>query len=158
MRRTKEQAATFHCPRWAELPSLSLYMDQVMIVLEGALRPLCDEEEPVVTPTMLNNYVKLRIVKPPVRKKYDREHIASLIVVLLMKRALSMPEIGALLTGMGREGDMPAAYDGFCEAMERTLRQAYAPDGAPAPHERTLQQAALTAWVGKLLVRDALEG
>ena len=49
----------FSCLRWAQLPRIALYMDQVLLVLNQGLAPLSASGEPVVTGTMINNYVKM---------------------------------------------------------------------------------------------------
>ena len=48
----KGAAAAYHCPRWNELPSLELYMDQALIVIEEAVRPLLPPQETAATATM----------------------------------------------------------------------------------------------------------
>ena len=78
MRITPEQASAFHCPRWEELPKLLLYMDQVILVLEETLSLFVEEKENVVTSTMINNYVKHKVIPAPVKKKYEKEHLANL--------------------------------------------------------------------------------
>ena len=62
--------AQYRCPRWEELPDLGLYMDQVLIVVEGALRPLFPNDPVVLTSTMVNNYVKQQVLTPSEKKKY----------------------------------------------------------------------------------------
>lgn len=58
----RQQLQTYHCPRWQELPSLGLYMDQVLQVLGEATAPLRPAGEPACTATMINNYVKLKVL------------------------------------------------------------------------------------------------
>ena len=48
---TKYDFGRYHCPRWEELTDLPLYMDQVLMVAEGALRPLFPNDPVVVTST-----------------------------------------------------------------------------------------------------------
>ena len=52
----------FHCPRYEELPSLALYMDQVLILVNEITAPLRGATDPVCTATMVNNYVKLKLL------------------------------------------------------------------------------------------------
>ena len=47
----------FHLPRWSELPQIALYMDQILLVLGGMLEPFTADDTPMVTATMINNYV-----------------------------------------------------------------------------------------------------
>ncbi|MBQ9921517.1 MAG: DUF1836 domain-containing protein [Clostridia bacterium] len=56
----------FHLPRWDELPEIELYMDQVVYTLEKKLEIFAeDESQKIITSTMINNYVKQKVVKPP---------------------------------------------------------------------------------------------
>ena len=67
-----QEILEFHCPRYNELPGLDLYMDQVLSVIEEVMKPFHPEEK-AMTSSMVNNYVKQKIVTPPVNKKYSRK-------------------------------------------------------------------------------------
>ena len=69
-------------PRWDDLPDIELYMDQVVSILEKNLSVFSNGEK-LITPSMINNYVKQKIVKPPVKKRYDKMHLAYLFVVCI---------------------------------------------------------------------------
>ena len=63
----------FHIPRWNELPSIDLYIDQIITLIDNSLAPiLCHHDGFPLTKSMINNYVKARIVDAPVNKKYPR--------------------------------------------------------------------------------------
>lgn len=162
MRITPEQAGEFHCPRWEELPKLLLYMDQVILVLEETLSLFVEEKECVVTSTMINNYVKQKVIKPPVQKKYGREQLAQLMVVCLLKKVLSINEIAALMSMMTARYSPKEAYDSFCSALENALVKAFAAEKREVPpisgNEPALvaQSAALAALMGKLMVENCL--
>ena len=50
-------------PRWDELPDIDLYLDQVLTLLDKYLGPFLPENGGhALTASMINNYVKLRIV------------------------------------------------------------------------------------------------
>ena len=151
-------AAAFHCPKWKELPAVDLYMDQVVLLLNQEIGSLGDKGEPVITATMVNNYVKKKLVPAPVKKKYGRRQIATLIVVSILKRALSMPEISRVIALLQEAHGAEEGYDRFCDALEDTLRAAYSSDAFQMrPYgmdAQSLLDAALTAWIGKMLVRD----
>ena len=66
-------------PSWESLPQLDLYMDQVMVLMERYLALFSDGKDKLITPSMINNYVKLGLIPPPVKKKYSREHLARLM-------------------------------------------------------------------------------
>ena len=133
----------FHCPRWEELPDLGLYMDQVLIVTEGALRPLFPHDPVILTSTMVNNYVKQQVLAPSEKKKYRREHLAALIAITVLKRVLSVAEIGCVLDRMG---GAPEGYDLFCAQLECRLR------GEPGVADcDPILAAAVDAVAGKLV-------
>ena len=118
-----QEAAAFRLPRWEQIPSLGLYMDQVVTVVEKSLTPLLGfSGEAFITAAMFNNYVKLGMVRKPEKKKYSREHIAGLLVITVLKQSLAIRDIrqGMDTVLLGRQ---PAeAYDSFCDDLERALR------------------------------------
>ena len=63
---TKEDFLKYRCPRWDEFPAIELYMDQVLSILENSLSGFSHGER-TITSSMINNYVKQKIVKPPVK-------------------------------------------------------------------------------------------
>ena len=139
----------YHCPRWQELPSIPLYMDQVLSVVEGALSPLCGTS--VATAATVNSYVKAKLVSPPVKKKYSRGHMARLIVLYLFKRVLSMAEIKAVMEALF-DGEDEVCYGRFCAALECGLAGEAVADCPP------LCAAAIRACCGKLQVERLLHG
>ena len=83
----------FTCPSWNELPLLELYMDQVIIIIEESLSPMLPGIPKIITPTMINNYVKQKILPPTVKKKYNRKHLSELIMITLLKTVFNSEEI-----------------------------------------------------------------
>lgn len=138
--------SVYHCPRWGELPDLGLYMDQVLIVAEGALRPLFPDDPAILTSTMVNNYVKQQVLAPSEKKKYRRQHLAGLITISVLKRVLSVTEIKFVLERLAQTTEGPAGYDMFCAQLERRLR---GEDGDPACDP--ILASAVDAVAGKLL-------
>lgn len=158
----KALAEGFRCPRWAELPSLPLYMDQVMLVLADAVGPFAVAGEKMVTSSMVNNYVKHGLVQPPEKKKYGKTQLSALILVSVLKRVLSLSEIAGLVQMLTEACGTEGAYDLFCEELERMLAAGFgggkltlaaASEQEPA---RAALNAALLALVGKLLLQSRL--
>ena len=58
-------------PSWEQFPALELYMDQVTSLLTEYLSFLPKEEgaDSVVTAAAINNYVRKKIMPPPVKKR-----------------------------------------------------------------------------------------
>lgn len=105
-------------PAWEQLPDISLYMDQVVSYLERQLGGLfAAEDERAITPSMINNYVKAKIVPRAESKKYNHEHIALLLSVFTLKRALSVQDLGALLDGKLEAGSYREFYELFRKAL-----------------------------------------
>ena len=116
----------FHCPRSSELPHLDLYMDQVISFISETLN-CCylDADDKILTPAMINNYVKQGIVSPSKNKKYTTHHLMYLIVVCVFKKMLSIPEICALIRIQIQTYPIEVAYDYFCVELENALRNTF---------------------------------
>lgn len=122
-------------PAWAELPEIELYMDQVVSIVERALAPLPDGEGKTVTATMINNYVKQKVLPPPVRKRYGPGHLAALFIICILKRVLNMAEIKTLLDFLRQTRDWPEIYEAFRTELHSALGRVFADGPAPAPTE-----------------------
>ncbi len=105
----------FKANEWDTLPDIDLYMDQVIGYLNRQLKNQGkDEEGQILTPSMINNYVKSGQVTHPDRKKYVREHLAQLYMLCSMKQILTIPDASELirrLSGNGR--GIKEVYDAF---------------------------------------------
>ena len=85
-------------PHWEDLPEIDLYMDQVIALMEKYLSDLTTQEDSkLITPSMINNYVKLNIIPAPTKKKYSREHIAYLVIICSLKQVMPIPKIKELI-------------------------------------------------------------
>ncbi len=115
----------FHIPRWSELPNIDLYLDQVVTLLEDYLKnlvPLKDKKkDKVITKTMINNYVKNGVLKPPVNKKYNRNHIARLIVICILKQVYSINDINLLIKLALETSGIEVSYNKFCIVIEKSI-------------------------------------
>lgn len=111
-----------HMPRYDELPDLELYMDQVLLVVDEVLRPLMPKASgPILTATMINNYVRQKLVAPPVKKRYNRDHLAYFIVVALTKNVFSIAQISGLIQRQIEMAGVDRAYDLFCQELEQAV-------------------------------------
>ncbi len=113
-------AEALHLPAWETLPDFGLYMDQVIVLMERALEGVLPEGE--LTKSMVNNYVKVGLIPRPTGKKYEREHLARLLMICILKQALSMEEIAALLAMLCKQG----VKDGYSQFLTEVsgLREA----------------------------------
>jgi len=107
-----------HLPRWDELPSIELYKEQVLELLEQALKPL--ELKPI-TASMINNYTKLGWIPAPVKKKYSRKHVAHIFVIAILKDVFEISEIcHGIKLEKSRLG-FDKAYNRFTEELEHAV-------------------------------------
>lgn len=105
----------------SQLPDIHLYMDQVINLLSEKLAFYRrDEESKLLTSSMINNYVKSGLIPHPEKKKYNKEQLAALIMVCLLKQVLSIPDITAILAECG---DIPALYNHFEAAQTEAVNK-----------------------------------
>lgn len=143
-------------PRWETLPDIGLYMDQVITLMERTFAPFLPGAE--ITKSMVNNYVKVGLIKRPVGKRYDREHLALLIMIGVLKQALSMECIGQVLDCLCEHG-VCEGYLHFAEDV-RALSEngdGRAASGQQSPRARAAQ-AGITAAVYTIHARRLLSG
>jgi len=106
---------------WNLIPDLGLYMDQVITFITHMYAPLYgDATEGYLSSSMINNYVKSKLIPRPVGKKYNREQIAMLTMIVALKQVASMEDIRIMLTpadGMSIE----RMYTLFCERQKSAI-------------------------------------
>ena len=91
LRQWEEQLESAALPPWEALPDLPLYMDQVLLLLEQYL------PRERFTASIVNNYVRMKVMPAPVKKKYTRVHLAYLIMICVLKQSLSIACIQRML-------------------------------------------------------------
>lgn len=112
-----------HLPRWNDLPDLFLYKDQVVSLVETHVSPFAIEDN-LITPAMINNYVKQGLLpKPDHKKRYDRTHVAYLIAITLLKAVLPLKMINDAIVVQAKIEGLRRAYDHFCEGIENAIAQ-----------------------------------
>lgn len=115
--------ADFHLPRYDEIPEIDLYMDQLIKYVSDQVNLLATLGDRPLTSSMVNNYVKQKLVPQPKAKRYERVHVAYLIVVCVLKRTFSIADIQRLIALEVRHHyQVQEAYDFFCTAFEESLR------------------------------------
>jgi hypothetical protein len=116
-------ASSFELPSYKELPTVPLYMEQVVDYINTTLKPLKTTDKDMLTSFMVNNYVKADILKEPTKKKYSNDHLGYLLAITSLKRVLSMSEISMLI-----EMDKDVSTDksilyGFFKVMAKDILQ-----------------------------------
>ena len=92
-------------------------MDQVMTYAEKCFAGVAEAEQKLMTPAMMNNYVKGGLVDRPVGKKYSRDSLAQLLMLCLLKSTTSMDTLKMLLHPA--DSTTQELYASFRQAQER---------------------------------------
>ena len=117
-RRMAESVRGLRLPRYAEIPTVGLYLEQTIKYINSYLAPLgCLE----LTGSMVSNYVKKGLIPAPVKKQYFPEQISYLFFVALAKNLTSMENIDLLISGQRATYTLPVAYDYMCGELENML-------------------------------------
>ncbi|MDP4179206.1 MAG: DUF1836 domain-containing protein [Bacillota bacterium] len=78
----------------SDIPCIDLYMDQVTTLFNDKLKSFKrDENDKLLTKTMINNYTKSKILMSAKNKKYTKQHIILLILTYNLKQMLSINDI-----------------------------------------------------------------
>ena len=109
-------------PLWDELPLLDLYMDQVVALINSYLGFLPKEVgmDAVVTAAAVNNYVRKKIIPPPVKKRYSRIHLAYLLILCSLKQSVSISYIQQMIPLSLTEPQVHDVYNRFVAQQRRT--------------------------------------
>ncbi len=119
-----EKLAAHKLPRWETFPDIELYMDQVVAVMEKALEIYNKdglEESKLITPSIINNYVKLKVIPAPNKKKYNREHLAYLVMICILKQTLAISSIAKIIESNLENKTISELYNIFCDIYENVI-------------------------------------
>ena len=109
----------FHLPAYEAIPDVGLYLEQTVRYVAEYLQPLPGV---TITASMVSNYVKKGLIASPVKKLYQREHIAYLFFIAVAKSVLSLEDIQLLVNLQKRSYTPQVAYEYFCEELLNVLR------------------------------------
>lgn len=132
---TRQDFYNFHCPRYEEFPSLELYAEQVLMLMKEYLGIFQRDGMALLTSNMINNYVKQKIVKPPINKRYDRVHLSYFVVVCLLKGFMNISELCEGLAIILEKSTVKDAYNLFCDELEGALKRAFSREPLPEPEK-----------------------
>ncbi len=115
----------FQFPDYEKLPDIELYMDQVMTYLQREMNVLQTSSlDKVITPSMVNNYVKGKVVSAPISKKYNKEHLAQINETCYLKQVLSIAEVKQILDLEYKNNNTYDAYTKFKELSKEKYSDA----------------------------------
>ena len=152
-----DELLKYHLPRWNELPDIELYLDQVVNYLERYLDVFSgNKDEKIITKTMINNYVKQGIIPAPEKKKYNKTHIAYLLVICILKQVYSISDIGELITLTIKNYKTDKAYNRFCANLEISIKHVFTkkefPNYNQMNEEQYLLKNVVQSFANKLYV------
>lgn len=107
--------------RWEHLPDFPLYNDQLCSIAKAELEIFLNPNDATITMAMVNNYVKNKIIPKPEKKKYTKQHLASVIVITLLKQIFTIDEIKKGISLMLAIYDYEKSYDMFCDLIEKDV-------------------------------------
>lgn len=108
----------FRLPRYQELPTVELYLDQTTELLNEHLAILGDVK---ITSSMISNYVKHHLIRRPIKKRYGADQIAELFFIAVAKNVMSLNDLKAALKIQRASYATTTAYDYFAEELENVL-------------------------------------
>lgn len=166
----------YHLPQWEAIPDFGLYMDQVIVLLEQYLSfipPVNEAKERIVTASAINNYVRLKMMPAPVKRKYYRIHICYLIMILTMKQSIGITQVQRIIPWQLAAEEKPeetvrGIYEDYSEKFQdiallfnRQLQEGWEKLCAPEQDERgaarsLVMEAALIAGFSKVLAEKLL--
>ena len=109
---------SLHLPEYKEIPDVGLYLEQVTRFINTALESFPDMS---VTPSMISNYVKLKVVTRPEKKAYSRDQIVALLFVAVAKTVLSMDNIRKAFEIRRQNSDVETGYEYFRRSLKHAL-------------------------------------
>jgi hypothetical protein len=124
---------SFLLPAYNEIPDVGLYLDQVTKYINGWLN---DFPEMQVTPSMIANYVKLKLVAKATKKAYSREQIAYFIFIAMAKTVLSMDHIRLVFETQAKQCSPEQGYEYFRRDLQAVLSSFYSPSVREAGNDR----------------------
>lgn len=86
------ELSNYNVPNVDALPQMNFYMDQVISYLEDNLK-VFEIDDKLITSSMVNNYVKGKVIPAPVNKKYSKVQLTYLLEICSLKNVLSLNEI-----------------------------------------------------------------
>lgn len=117
-----EDMESFRLPRYAQIPNVGLYLEQVVRYINACLTSL---GEPELTSSMVSNYVKQSLIPAPIKKTYLSEHLARLLFIAVVKPVVPLEGLRLMFSIQEDSYPLPIAYDYFCDEFENMLGAAF---------------------------------
>lgn len=106
---------------YSKIPDVPLYMEQVVSLIEEVLIPYSLKDKKNITSYMINNYVKDRLIDPPLNRKYEKDQVAYLIAICLLKPVVSMDNLKILLNKNNSSLKSEELYNYFNSSEQESI-------------------------------------
>jgi len=162
---TAKKLASYKLPRYEQLVQYPVIMSQLVTILDDYLSVFCiPGEEKLITQSMINSYVRNKVIEPPENKTYNRKHIIHLIFLGIMKQILPIADIGEIIEMQRKQYPVEIAYNYFCTEVEEALgitfgsRQLSDFNNAPTKVTSLSESihSAVIAFANKIYVRQSI--
>ena len=115
-------------PEWEAIPDFGLYMDQVITFVGRSFPGIAGRLD--LTPSMINNYVKAGMIDKPSGKKYSRDALAQLLMIIQLKLTTPM-EIMKILLHPENEASTKDLYALFRKYQDQVIEEFRLQEDAP---------------------------
>lgn len=116
------ELANFELTEYEKLPDIDLYMDQMITYLDRHLQTFATSSlDKQITSSMINNYVKGECIPSPTAKKYNKEHIALILQICLLKKAMNISDIKQIFDINYNNTDFRETYNDFTKNVNNQL-------------------------------------
>ncbi len=112
-----------HTATWEQFPDIELYMDQVVTYVSGLGGLFSDfvDDEKALTASMVNNYVKDGYIRRPINKKYDKDQLVNLYMLLMLKNVMPIPVLASSLKELDLSGTHRELYNRFARMQDESF-------------------------------------
>lgn len=115
-------------PDWEKLPDFGMYMDQMITFVNRSFPGT--EGRLDLTASMINNYVKAGIIDKPSGKKYSRDALAQLLMIVQLKLTTPM-EVMRMLLHPEDGSETKDLYTLFQQYQEQVISEYRSQDDVP---------------------------
>ena len=117
----RELAEQLKFPDYNGFPDIELYMDQVLDFLSRSKTSLRDDDR--LSSAMVNNYIKADVLPRARGKKYSREHLVYLSIILRLKQVLSVKDTGYLIKADKQKRTDEEFYESFRSMVDTCAKE-----------------------------------
>lgn len=109
----------FSLPAYSDFPEFEIYIDQLVTIINTYNESLISIDSSFsLTKSMVNNYVKMKLLPKPVHKRYNRMHLAIIQLILYLKYILQMSQIDVFFQQSDIQNQYQQVYEDFFKAFK----------------------------------------